>query len=48
MITAKSRSVALSLKEQMMSATEEIPVASHDWLVDVLIVGNDQCAYRQG
>ncbi|KAH8423733.1 5-formyltetrahydrofolate cyclo-ligase [Aspergillus melleus] len=40
--------VALSLKEQMMSATEEIPVASHDWLVDVLIVGNDRCAYRQG
>lgn len=39
--------MALSLKEQMLSATEEIPVASHDWLVDVLIVGNDRCDYRQ-
>lgn len=39
--------MALALKEQMLSAPDEIPVASHDWLVDVLIVGNDRCAYRQ-
>ncbi|KAA8646888.1 5-formyltetrahydrofolate cyclo-ligase [Aspergillus tanneri] len=40
--------VAPCLKEQMLPSTEEIPVSDHDWLVDVLIVGNDRCCYRQG
>ncbi|KKK22700.1 hypothetical protein ARAM_003996 [Aspergillus rambellii] len=39
--------VALSLKEQTLSPPEEIPVTSHDWPVDVLIVGDDQCFVRQ-
>ncbi|PYH48916.1 5-formyltetrahydrofolate cyclo-ligase [Aspergillus saccharolyticus JOP 1030-1] len=39
--------VALSLKEQMLPPTEEIPVAEHDWPVDVLIVGDDRTLVRQ-
>ncbi|KAF7588754.1 hypothetical protein BBP40_005250 [Aspergillus hancockii] len=38
--------VALSLKEQILPPTEQIPVANHDWLVDVLIVGDDRCFVR--
>ncbi|KAE8146957.1 5-formyltetrahydrofolate cyclo-ligase [Aspergillus avenaceus] len=38
--------VALSLKEQALSPTEQIPVANHDWPVDVLIVGDDRCLVR--
>ncbi|RAK75037.1 5-formyltetrahydrofolate cyclo-ligase [Aspergillus fijiensis CBS 313.89] len=39
--------VALSLKEQMLPRTEEIPVADHDWPVDMLIVGDDRSLVRQ-
>ncbi|GCB17260.1 5-formyltetrahydrofolate cyclo-ligase [Aspergillus awamori] len=39
--------VALALKEQMLDPTEKIPVADHDWLVDVLMVGDDRCLVRQ-
>ncbi|PWY90695.1 5-formyltetrahydrofolate cyclo-ligase [Aspergillus heteromorphus CBS 117.55] len=35
--------VALCLHEQMLAPTEEIPVADHDWPVDVVIVGDDRC-----
>ncbi|KAE8394514.1 5-formyltetrahydrofolate cyclo-ligase [Aspergillus alliaceus] len=38
--------VALSLKEQTLPATEQIPVANHDWPVDVLIVGDNRCFVR--
>ncbi|CAK96600.1 uncharacterized protein An07g01550 [Aspergillus niger] len=41
------RTVALALKEQMLDPTEKIPVADHDWLVDVLMVGDDRCLVRQ-
>ncbi|GAB1194322.1 hypothetical protein APSETT444_003566 [Aspergillus pseudonomiae] len=33
--------VALSLMEQTLPSTEQIPVANHDWPVDVLIVGDN-------
>ncbi|KAL2867201.1 5-formyltetrahydrofolate cyclo-ligase [Aspergillus lucknowensis] len=39
--------VALSLKEQTLSPPEEVPVTNHDWLVDILIVGDDRCLVRQ-
>ncbi|KAL4892411.1 hypothetical protein BDV59DRAFT_202553 [Aspergillus ambiguus] len=39
--------VALSLREQMLSAAEEVPVTTHDWPVDVVIVGDDRCLIRQ-
>ncbi|PYH96530.1 5-formyltetrahydrofolate cyclo-ligase [Aspergillus ellipticus CBS 707.79] len=39
--------VALCLHEQMLAPTEEIPVADHDWPVDVVIVGDDRCFVRQ-
>ncbi|KAL3457395.1 hypothetical protein BJX64DRAFT_18766 [Aspergillus heterothallicus] len=39
--------VAVSLKEQTLSAPEEIPVTNHDWPVDILIVGDDRCLVRQ-
>ncbi|OOF94930.1 hypothetical protein ASPCADRAFT_171348 [Aspergillus carbonarius ITEM 5010] len=39
--------VALSLKEQMLAPTEEIPVTDLDWPVDVLMVGDDRCLVRQ-
>ncbi|GAT19549.1 5-formyltetrahydrofolate cyclo-ligase [Aspergillus luchuensis] len=39
--------VALALKEQVLAPTEKIPVADHDWLVDVLMVGDDRCLVRQ-
>lgn len=38
----KMHLVALSLKEQMLPASEEIPVWEHDWLVDAVIVGDGQ------
>ncbi|RAQ49255.1 hypothetical protein AFGD_002121 [Aspergillus flavus] len=38
--------VALSLKEQTLPSTEHIPVANHDWPVDVLIVGDNGCFVR--
>ncbi|KAJ1710414.1 hypothetical protein NYO67_7412 [Aspergillus flavus] len=38
--------VALSLKEQTLPSTEHIPVANHDWSVDVLIVGDNRCFVR--
>ncbi|BAE55525.1 unnamed protein product [Aspergillus oryzae RIB40] len=38
--------VALSLKEQTLPSTEHIPVANHDWPVDVLIVGDNRCFVR--
>ncbi|KAE8137901.1 hypothetical protein BDV38DRAFT_282513 [Aspergillus pseudotamarii] len=38
--------VALSLKEQTLPSTEQIPVANHDWPVDVLIVGDNGCFVR--
>ena len=40
------RPVALSLKEQTLPSTEQIPVANHDWPVDVLIVGDSGCFVR--
>ncbi|KAL4975267.1 hypothetical protein BDW66DRAFT_73302 [Aspergillus desertorum] len=39
--------VALSLEEQTLSPPEEVPVTNHDWLVDVVIVGDDRCLVRQ-
>ncbi|KAL4784091.1 hypothetical protein BJX76DRAFT_328293 [Aspergillus varians] len=39
--------VALSLKEQTLSAPEEVPVTNHDWPVDIVIVGDDRCLVRQ-
>ncbi|KAL4914091.1 hypothetical protein BDW62DRAFT_220291 [Aspergillus aurantiobrunneus] len=39
--------VALSLKEQTLSSPEEVPVTNHDWLVDIVIVGDDRCLVRQ-
>ncbi|KAL4927318.1 5-formyltetrahydrofolate cyclo-ligase [Aspergillus undulatus] len=39
--------VALSLKEQTLSPPEEVPVTNHDWLVDIVIVGDDRCLLRQ-
>ncbi|KAE8354093.1 5-formyltetrahydrofolate cyclo-ligase [Aspergillus coremiiformis] len=39
--------VALSLKEQTLPLTEQIPVANHDWLVDILIVGDNRCFVRR-
>ncbi|KAL5000999.1 hypothetical protein BDV10DRAFT_25409 [Aspergillus recurvatus] len=39
--------VALSLKEQMLSPPEEVPVTNHDWFVDVVIVGDDRCLVRK-
>ncbi|RDW83691.1 5-formyltetrahydrofolate cyclo-ligase [Aspergillus mulundensis] len=39
--------VAASLKEQTLSPPEEVPVTNHDWLVDVVIVGDDRCLVRQ-
>ncbi|PLB46146.1 5-formyltetrahydrofolate cyclo-ligase [Aspergillus steynii IBT 23096] len=39
--------VAPCLREQMLSAPEQVPVADHDWLVDVLIVGDEECTFRQ-
>ncbi|KAL4742662.1 hypothetical protein BDV11DRAFT_6477 [Aspergillus similis] len=39
--------VALSLKEQTLSPPEQVPVTNHDWLVDVVIVGDDRCLVRQ-
>ncbi|KAK6813653.1 hypothetical protein RU639_010393 [Aspergillus parasiticus] len=38
--------VALSLKEQTLPSTEHIPVANHDWPVDILIVGDNGCFVR--
>ncbi|KAL4905134.1 hypothetical protein BDW74DRAFT_178139 [Aspergillus multicolor] len=39
--------VAASLKEQTLSPPEEVPVTNHDWLVDVVIVGDGRCLVRQ-
>ncbi|OJJ55087.1 hypothetical protein ASPSYDRAFT_93112 [Aspergillus sydowii CBS 593.65] len=39
--------VALSLKEQTLSPPEEVPVTNHDWLIDVVLVGDDRCLVRQ-
>ncbi|KAL4790694.1 hypothetical protein BDV19DRAFT_371935 [Aspergillus venezuelensis] len=39
--------VALSLAEQTLSPPEEVPVTNHDWLVDIVIVGDDRCLLRQ-
>ncbi|KAL4803150.1 hypothetical protein BDV18DRAFT_145221 [Aspergillus unguis] len=39
--------VALSLKEQTLTPPDEVPVTNHDWLVDVVINGDDQCLVRQ-
>ncbi|CEN61158.1 hypothetical protein ASPCAL07822 [Aspergillus calidoustus] len=39
--------VALSLKEQTLSAPEEVPVTNHDWPVDILIVGDGRCLVRR-
>ncbi|PWY96215.1 5-formyltetrahydrofolate cyclo-ligase [Aspergillus sclerotioniger CBS 115572] len=38
--------VALSLKEQMLAPTEEIPVTDLDWPVDILMVGDGRCLVR--
>ncbi|KAI9930225.1 hypothetical protein ASPWEDRAFT_290217 [Aspergillus wentii DTO 134E9] len=38
----RPHTVALSLKEQVLPPTEEIPVADHDWPLDAIIVGDDQ------
>ncbi|PLB41845.1 5-formyltetrahydrofolate cyclo-ligase [Aspergillus candidus] len=39
--------VALALREQLLSPSEEIPVAQHDWPVDIILVGDDRCLVRQ-
>ncbi|KAL4992712.1 hypothetical protein BDW68DRAFT_172740 [Aspergillus falconensis] len=39
--------VALSLKEQTLSPPEQVPITNHDWLVDVVIIGDDRCLVRQ-
>ncbi|PKX90627.1 5-formyltetrahydrofolate cyclo-ligase [Aspergillus novofumigatus IBT 16806] len=39
--------VALSLKEQMLPLNEEIPVADHDWPVDMLVIGDGRFLVRQ-
>ncbi|KAF9895066.1 hypothetical protein FE257_004695 [Aspergillus nanangensis] len=39
--------VALALREQMLSATDQIPVANHDWPVDVVVIGDNRCLVRQ-
>lgn len=39
--------VALSLKEQMLPLNEEMPVADHDWPVDMLVVGDGRFLVRQ-
>ncbi|GES64012.1 5-formyltetrahydrofolate cyclo-ligase [Aspergillus terreus] len=36
--------VALSLREQLVA---EVPVTTHDWRVDALIVGDNRCLVRQ-
>lgn len=32
--------VALSLQEQLLSGSDEIPVVEHDWLVDAIVIGD--------
>lgn len=39
--------VALALKEQMLSSPDELPVSHHDWPVDSLIVGDGRVLVRQ-
>lgn len=38
--------VALALKEQLVIPPKEVPVLDHDWLVDVVIVGDNQILIR--
>lgn len=42
-----SFTVALALKEQMLSSHDELPVSHHDWPVDTLIVGDGRVLVRQ-
>lgn len=42
-----SFTVALALKEQMLSSPDELPVSHHDWPVDTLIVGDGRVLVRQ-
>ena len=39
--------VALCLQEQMLAATEEIPVTDHDWPLDAIITGEGQLLVHQ-
>lgn len=39
--------VALALREQMISSPDELPVSHHDWPVDSLIVGDGRVLVRQ-
>jgi 5-formyltetrahydrofolate cyclo-ligase len=41
---ALNPTVALSLREQLVA---EVPVTTHDWRVDALIVGDNRCLVRQ-
>ena len=39
--------VALSLEEQVLPPTEEIPVLEHDWPVDAIVVGDGRFLVHQ-